>query len=121
MVAALVFTIPVKVVSTANLRENRFVRAKRTAGHRDAARAHALKWLSPELRAAPAWDVSLVRIGRGQLDDDNLAGAFKAIRDGIAKALGVDDGDRTRVRFFYGQRTGGEPAAEIKIEGRQAG
>lgn len=33
----------------------------------------------------------LVRGGPRRLDDDNLASAFKSLRDGIARTLGVDD------------------------------
>jgi hypothetical protein len=35
----------------------------------------------------------MTRIGVYGLDEDNLSGGLKAIRDGIAKALGVDDRD----------------------------
>ncbi len=36
--------------------------------------------------------VTITRIGPGRLDDDNLQGACKAVRDGIADSIGVDDG-----------------------------
>lgn len=52
--------------------------------------------------------VELVRIGPGKPDDDNVVGAFKGIRDGIAKSFGVDDGD-PRWRWEYDKsRDGGE-------------
>jgi hypothetical protein len=35
--------------------------------------------------------VRLIRHGAKELDDDNLDAAFKAIRDGVAKGLGIDD------------------------------
>lgn len=41
------------------------------------------------------------------LDDDNLAGALKNVRDAVAEWLGVDDRDRTRVRYLYEQQRGG--------------
>lgn len=41
-----------------------------------------------------------------QLDDDNLRGSLKAVRDAVAKLLKVDDGDRARVRFDYHQERG---------------
>ena len=34
---------------------------------------------------------TIVRVSSGRLDDDNLVGACKGIRDGIAEALGFDD------------------------------
>lgn len=40
------------------------------------------------------------------LDDDNLAGALKNVRDAVAKWLGVDDRDRTTVRYRYTQVRG---------------
>jgi hypothetical protein len=40
------------------------------------------------------------------LDDDNLTGALKNIRDAVAEWLGVDDRDRDTVRYSYAQRRG---------------
>ena len=39
-----------------------------------------------------------------QLDDDNLSGSLKGVRDAVAAWLGVDDRDRTRVRYVYEQQ-----------------
>lgn len=39
------------------------------------------------------------------LDDDNLAGSLKAVRDAIAEWLGLDDRD-PRVAWKYAQRRG---------------
>lgn len=50
------------------------------------------------------------------LDDDNLRAALKAVRDGVADALGVDDRD-ARVTWAYEQRRS-KPrvwAVEIRI------
>jgi hypothetical protein len=38
------------------------------------------------------------------LDDDNLEGSLKYVRDTVAKWLGVDDGDKARIRFEYAQQ-----------------
>ncbi len=38
------------------------------------------------------------------LDDDNLAGSLKGVRDAVAAWLGVDDRDRKRVRYQYEQQ-----------------
>jgi hypothetical protein len=40
------------------------------------------------------------------LDDDNLSGALKGVRDEVAKWLGVDDRHRTQVRYRYAQARG---------------
>jgi hypothetical protein len=78
-----------------------------------------------ELRAAefPAWlrrvdansyRVRLTRHGKRLMDGDNLAAAFKAVRDEIALALGIDDGDR-RVTWEYRQTTGKEYGVTVEI------
>jgi hypothetical protein len=59
------------------------------------------------LREGDRLVITLTRIGPGTLDsEDNLAGGFKAVRDGIADALGVND-RHPRLRWFYGQERGG--------------
>jgi hypothetical protein len=37
--------------------------------------------------------VTITRLAPRQLDTDNLAGACKHVRDGVADWLGIDDGD----------------------------
>lgn len=89
------FTVPVRTVSEANGRDHWRVKAKRTKQHRRWAAA-----LCP--RHALPCVVTMTRLSAGELDDDNLRSALKAVRDGIADALGVDDRD-PRVRWEYGQ------------------
>lgn len=58
------------------------------------------------------------------VDDDNLSGALKAIRDQIAEWLGVDDRHRNQVRYVYAQKRGpwsvtiefGEPVQGAQFE-----
>ena len=59
----------------------------------------------------------LTRIGPRRLDSDNLAAALKHVRDGVADALGMDDGD-PRLVWLYGQRRGkpGEYAVLVEIQ-----
>ena len=60
--------------------------------------------------------VSLVVFRRTPLDDDNLTGGLKWLRDAIAKSLGIDDGDK-RIQFEYGQIvTRGREGTAVKIE-----
>lgn len=59
--------------------------------------------------------VTLTRVSAGVLDDDNLAAACKHVRDGIADALGVDDGGRF-VRWVYAQRKGPAKVYALKVE-----
>ena len=52
--------------------------------------------------------VTLVAVRQKRLDDDNLAGGFKALRDAIAESLGIDDGDE-RIEWIYRQQIGPKP------------
>lgn len=90
-------------------RASRFKAQERTVG---------LAFSSANIPTGPAFTncvVMLTRIGAKQLDDDNLQGAFKAVRDRVAKWLGVDDAD-DRVKWEYSQRRG-KPGIEIRVEG----
>lgn len=104
-------TIAHKLVSAANLRASAggFGRSGRAKQHREMGRlAVASNGPVPALPVT----VTLVRVGPRALDDDNLAFAFKAVRDGVADALGVKDHD-ARVTWVYAQERG--PYA-IRIE-----
>ena len=58
-----------------------------------------------ELRTAPMVRVLLVRMSPRKLDDDNLRGAMKAVRDAVAAWVGIDDGSE-RYEWCYDQRKG---------------
>lgn len=93
--------IPIKTVSTMNVREHWAVRAKRSKSQRE-----ATHWACKSLeRVEPPLIITLTRIGSRKLDSDNLAASFKAIRDGVADWLGVDDGDE-RLTWIYAQEKG---------------
>jgi len=49
-----------------------------------------------------------------RMDSDNLAGSMKAVRDGIADALGIDDGDE-RLTWKYDQQRASEPGVRVEI------
>jgi hypothetical protein len=57
--------------------------------------------------------VKLTRLGPRKLDSDNVQGALKATRDGVADWLGVDDGDESKVLWEYGQEKG---AYGVRVE-----
>lgn len=90
--------LPIKTVSEANRRDHWAARAKRAKAQRWAAFCYVPTHPLPCV-------VTLTRIGPRLLDDDNLRGALKAVRDGIADRLGVDDAD-PRVEWRYAQRRG---------------
>lgn len=115
---AIRFAFPCKTVSESNERSHPFERARRVKEHRKTAGWQTrAKVDHRELLATSDVDVTLTRVApSGGLDDDNLRGALKAIRDGVADALGVDDGD-PRVGWKYGQRRG-PYGVEVTIERR---
>lgn len=106
---SLVVEIPIRVESVANLREHWGKKAARAKAHR----AAAIVVPKHELPCR----VTLMRIAPRNLDDDNLASAFKNLRDGIADRLGVKDND-PRVDWKYEQAKGKpkEYTAFVKIE-----
>lgn len=58
--------------------------------------------------------VTLTRIAPRALDDDNLRGALKATRDGVADALGIDDRD-ARVEWRYTQERGNPRTYAVRV------
>jgi hypothetical protein len=58
-------------------------------------------------------DVTITRVSLGTIaDDDGATASAKHVRDTVAAWLGVDDGDRARVRFVVTQAKG---AAAVRI------
>ena len=104
-------TIPLRTTnplngSTGNSRVAAAIRSRKRAEHRAVARMA----VSAELKRTPGsgvftrnWiTVTLTRVSPGTMDTDGLAASFKGIRDGIADAIGIDDGD-PRITFKYAQ------------------
>jgi hypothetical protein len=106
-------SFPLRTVAGLNAREHWRARARRVKAEREAA-AWALHGASrPPLPLL----VRLWRIAPSNgLDDDNLAGALKAVRDEVAVFLGVDDRDRRAVRYVYEQRRGARGEWAVGIE-----
>lgn len=108
--------IGLRLESTANLREPWQRRAKRAQEHRFFGRAlgkaAGARPLAPGERAT----ITITRVAPRALDDDNLASCAKAVRDGVADALGVPDNDR-RLSWAYAQRRGAtrEYGVEVAI------
>ena len=59
--------------------------------------------------------ITLTRIAPRVLDYDNLASGLKAVRDGVADALRVDDGS-TRIRWRYTQERGKPREYAVRVE-----
>jgi len=107
--------LPIKTVSEANRREHWATKAKRVKKQREAVRM-IMRPLIEERHIFDdeEIDIELIRHGKRKLDCDNLAGSFKAIRDGIADALGIDDGSE-RLAWYYDQEKSKDYSIEIKI------
>lgn len=109
--------LELKTVSEPNVRGHWAKRAARTKAQRRKAQS---------LCAAPAAAVglpvavTLTRIAPSSgLDDDNLRGALKAVRDGVADAFGLDDRDG-RIQWAYGQARGKDYGVRIDMEAMAA-
>jgi hypothetical protein len=105
--------IPIRTWNTANCRwhwakKAKIAKEQRLAGF-TAARLQGI-------RTAPAgaFVVRLVRVGKRRMDSDGLAISFKAVRDGIAAAMGIDDGD-PRITWQYDQEIGKAYSVKITI------
>ena len=109
----LTISIPIKLVSVANLRMHWAVKAKLAKSHRSRVGAF-LRHEAPIPPTTPL-TVVLTRIAPRRLDSDNLASAFKACRDGIADWLEVDDGNQG-IQWVYEQRAGGPKVYAIEVE-----
>ncbi len=106
--------LPLETVSESNQRCHWAKRAKRAARQRGVT---ALACAVVARGVALPVVVTLTRISPKALDDDNLRGAMKAVRDGVADAFGLDDRN-PQLRFEYAQRRGGvgERAVGISIQ-----
>jgi hypothetical protein len=89
--------LPIKTGAGLNDRMHWRARSKRTKSQRTTVCA----FVKRHSRPLPAV-VTMTRLSSGKLDDDNLQGAFKAIRDGIADAFDLADND-PRFTWNYAQ------------------
>jgi hypothetical protein len=95
--------VPVRTVSEANRRDHWAKKAKRAKEQRLFTGAHLRLWCD---KPALPCTIVLTRISSRALDDDNLRGALKAVRDSIAEWLGVDDGPTGPITWEYAQERG---------------
>ena len=124
-ILAIEIELPIRIRSEANLRYSHWAQRAQAAKTQRELAGYCVQ-SETNKRSWPGWPnseheliVTLIRIAPRGLDDDNLVRAFKAIRDGVADALGIDDGSK-RARWFYRQRPGGtrEYSALVRIEWR---
>ena len=110
---------PARLVSEANNRDYKRMKWARAKKQRNIAalRTKSIIGLPAVLAQPGKITITLTRlIGKGGrvFDDDNLTSAFKAIRDGVADALGIDDGSK-RLVWEYGQERAAEFGVRIAI------
>src|SRR5277367_4549020 len=108
----LFLNLPIHAISEANSRDHWAKKAKRVADHLNIAKTSVIlaikknevDWMverkgKPKRAAFGPFEpklpieVTITRVGQRKMDSDNLASSLKATRDGIAQALGIDDGD----------------------------
>lgn len=104
-------SLPFRTVSTPNAREHWAAKARRSKTERNVTRHMVDYHLKARLSR---YTVVLTRKGPRALDSDNLAASFKAIRDGVADAIGIDDGS-DKVQWRYRQEKSKTYSVEIEI------
>lgn len=104
--------IPIRVQSEANLREH----WRKSSARKQAQRGTTKAWLHRGIAPSLPCHVHLVRIAPRDLDDDNLASGFKAIRDEVAAWIGADDKPGSGITWSYGQERGKPKEYAIRIE-----
>lgn len=109
----LTVVVPVATKGTLNSREHWAARARRVKGERTAVAAVLLMVGPPPrvLTATPRVRVTLTRVNGGTMDDDNLKGALKGVRDEVASGWFKRDDADPRFEWVYAQEPGRGPAA----------
>ena len=115
--AALTFEFECVTANEANGSTQRWQKVHR----RELARELTIEALSVALTRAPLpergpWCVRLVRISPSRMDDDAVAVALKTVRDTIAAALHLDDGDPA-LAFAYAQDKGRPMGVRVEVWG----
>ena len=112
----IVVDIPVRIISEANSRQHWRKAAARKKLHRQTARLVLQQYARP-MGEAERFTITLTRVAPRKLDDDNLASGFKAVRDGVADWLGIDDGS-PRIKWQYAQHKGsaGHYSAWVRVQ-----
>ncbi len=110
------FVIPVRVTTESNAKENFWTKHRRAKNQR---KIVAICVPRSQLPPMPAI-VTMTRIGKGEMDDDNVASSLKHVRDEIANLYGVDDGPKSPLRFVVADQEKGDYAVRVTIVSREA-
>lgn len=113
--------VPLRTVPGQNVREHWQARSSRVKRERKTVAGYLIGKPKPPIPCS----VRLTRVAPSAgVDDDNLIGAMKSVRDEIARWLGIDDRHRNQVRYVYDQKRGpwgveiewGEPVVGAQFE-----
>lgn len=108
------FEIPIATVSESNRRGHWRKHATRHKQQRAIAKAFTRSWCDAGMKHATfGWTITLVRLSPRLLDDDNLQGALKHVRDGIADAIGIND---RKGEWRYRQLKRKQPGVLVEID-----
>lgn len=107
-------SLPLKTVSEMNCRGWR-KRAERTKLQRSIVRAYMHGIIRKPMMFPLSITLRRFSPGWKPLDDDNLRCSMKAVRDGVADALKIDDGDKTKASWEYDQARDSMYRIEIDI------
>lgn len=116
--------IPVRTQSESNLREHWSKSAKRARIQRQAARwivrdamlrSMLFRTVPPFFQGQENLTIRITRLAPRFFDGDNSVGSAKHLRDGIADALCVDDGD-PRVTWHYSQEKTKAKECGVRVE-----
>ena len=97
---------------------NRHERASVVKRQKEAAYRHVL---SVRQTIRPSVLVTLTRVGPRPLDDDNLSASLKAVRDGVAKCLRIDDATALVEWRYLQYRRGMDYGVSVCIEDMPGG
>ena len=106
--------MPIRADVSANSRLHYMERARKVKAQRE-----AVAWLLSRKRPPPEpIVVHLTRFSPAQAlpDDDNVVTSMKGVRDAIAAWAGIDDRDRSRIRFVYEDPVRGPWAVKAVIQ-----
>jgi hypothetical protein len=104
-VASITLEFPIELMTENDIRPlHRMQQAKLTKGYRTAVWGYWNARYGQKSVELPVV-VTLTRIGR-ELDDDNLRGSLKGIRDQVADQLGVRSDRDPRITWRYAQQPG---------------
>ncbi len=98
--------LPIPTVSAPNAREHHHARAKRVKQERAAVRFCWVAARKPKIELPALVELTRVSPHHSDIDDDNLRGALKAIRDEIAAIAGCGDDPKAPIGWVYQQERG---------------